>query len=139
MGTIVVGVDGSECGDRALRFALAEARLRSADVRAVLAWSMPYYEFPIPVDDVQSGAVALLDGAVDRVVADENEPVPAISRIVTQGQTSAVLLDESKGAELLVVGSRGHGGLASLLLGSTSMQCAHHAACPIAIVRGASR
>ncbi len=137
MGTIVVGVDGSECGDRALRFALAEARLRGADVRAVHAWSMPYYEFPIPVEDVRSGAVALLDDAVERAVSGESDPLPAIARIAAQGQTSVVLVDESKGAELLVVGSRGHGGLASLLLGSTSMQCAHHAACPIAIVRGA--
>ena len=137
MGTIVVGVDGSECGDGALRFALDEARLRGADVRAVLAWSMPYYEFPIPVEGIESGAVALLDGSVDRVVAGESEPVPAIARIVSEGQSSAVLVEQSKDAELLVVGSRGHGGLASLLLGSTSLQCAHHASCPIAIVRGA--
>ena len=135
MGTIVVGVDGSERGDRALRFALAEARLRNADVRAVLAWSMPYYEFPIPVEDVRKGSSAVLDAAVDRVLADEQEPVPAIARIIVQGQSSSALIDESKGADLLVVGSRGHGGLASLLLGSTSMQCAHHASCPIAVVR----
>lgn len=135
MGKIVVGVDGSEGGDRALRFALAEARLRSASVCAVHAWSMPYYEFPIPLDDVQSGAAKLLDDAVDRVVAGQSEPVPAIVRIAVEGQTSAILVDQSKGAELLVVGSRGHGGLASLLLGSTSLQCAHHATCPVAIVR----
>ena len=135
MGKIVVGVDGSEGGDRALRFAIAEARLRSASVRAVHAWSMPYYEFPIPLDDVQSGAAKLLDDAVDRVSAGESEPVPVIVRSVVQGQTSAMLVDQSKGAELLVVGSRGHGGLASLLLGSTSLQCSHHATCPVAIVR----
>ena len=137
MGTIVVGVDGSAEGDRALRFALAEARLRGSEVRAVHAWAMPYYEYPIPLDDVSSGARALLDDAVDRVVAGEAEAVPTIARVTSQGQSAAVLIDESRHADLLVVGSRGHGELASLLLGSTSMQCAHHARCPVAIVRPA--
>jgi len=59
-----------------------------------------------------------------------------IERRVVEGRPAAVLVDESQGADLLVVGSRGHGGFAGLLLGSVSQQCAHHAACPVVIVHG---
>jgi len=63
-----------------------------------------------------------------------------IERRVVEGRPAAVLVNESQGADLLVVGSRGHGGFAGLLLGSVSQQCAHHAACPVVIVhRGPER
>jgi nucleotide-binding universal stress UspA family protein len=58
-----------------------------------------------------------------------------IERRVVEGAAAAVLVEESRGADLLVVGSRGHGGFAQLLLGSVSQQCAHHAECPVVIVR----
>ena len=61
-----------------------------------------------------------------------------IERRVDQGSAAAVLVEESQGADLLVVGSRGHGGFAQLLLGSVSQQCAQHASCPVVIVRGAT-
>lgn len=138
MGTIVVGIDGSECSEHALRFAISEARIRGTDVRAVIAWSVPYYEFPLPVEDVRGGAQAVLDRSIERVLAEQTEPVPSIQRSTVQGQAAFVLIGESMSAELLVVGSRGHGAVAALLLGSTSNQCAHHAGCPIAIVRGAA-
>ncbi len=74
------------------------------------------------------------------VAATLNEAVPDtaevdIERRVAEGAAAAVLVDESRDAELLVVGSRGLGGFSGLLLGSVSQQCAHHAACPVVIVR----
>ena len=75
------------------------------------------------------------------VVSDKMQKtvVVAIERRVDQGSAAAVLVEESRGADLLVVGSRGHGGFAQLLLGSVSQQCAQHAFCPVVIVRGTAK
>ena len=62
-----------------------------------------------------------------------------IERRVVEGAPATVLVDESRQADLLVVGSRGHGGFAGLLLGSVSQQCAHHAACPVVIVHATAK
>jgi nucleotide-binding universal stress UspA family protein len=62
-----------------------------------------------------------------------------IERRVVEGPAASVLVDESRAADLLVVGSRGHGGFTGLLLGSVSQQCAQHAECPVVIVRSSSR
>jgi nucleotide-binding universal stress UspA family protein len=93
---------------------------------------------PLPVsrelEDFRQGAAAALDETLKEVVADADSVT--IERRVDQGAPAAVLVEESRGAELLVVGSRGHGGFAQLLLGSVSQQCAQHAFCPVVIVRG---
>ena len=143
MGVIVVGVDHSAGAKAALRFALEEARLRQATLRVVHAWQYGYIgatglgtSLPAAggeLEDFRQGAAAALDHTLREVVGDQDDV--AIERHVDQGAPAAVLVEESHGAELLVVGSRGHGGFAQLLLGSVSQQCAQHASCPVVIVR----
>jgi nucleotide-binding universal stress UspA family protein len=142
-GLIVVGVDSSEGAKAALRFALDEAKLRQAALRVVHTWQFGYIgvkgiEGFSPVagadlGDLRRTAEVALDAVVHEVVPDANGV--AIERQVSEGAPATVLVDESRHADLLVVGSRGHGGFAGLLLGSVSQQCAHHAACPVVIVR----
>ena len=139
MPTIVVGVDGSGGSREALRWALGEAKLHGATVRAVHAWSMPVafggpYMAPQAFDqgELHDRARASLDAAVDEVARGSSVPV---ERLVEQGSAADVLVHAADDADLLVVGSRGHGGFAGLLLGSVSQQCAHHAPCPVVIVR----
>ena len=124
-------------------FALEGARLRQAKLRVVHAWQFGYIgarglEGALPtvggeLDEFRRSAAAELDA----IVADAAAGADGVEmeKRIDQGAAAAVLIDESRHADLLVVGSRGHGGFASLLLGSVSQQCAHHAACPVVIVR----
>ena len=141
MGVIVVGVDSSDGAKSALRFAIAEAKLRRAKVLAVHVWQFGLYgagiggvgpALGVDISDVRAGAEAALAAAVDEVVPSGSD-VEVVRRAV-EGTPGAVLVEESRDAELLVVGSRGHGGFAGLLLGSVSQQCAQHAACPVVII-----
>jgi nucleotide-binding universal stress UspA family protein len=143
MNVIVVGVDQSEGAKAALVFAYEEARLRGATLLAVHAWQFGYIgyrglEGAVPVlgadiRDLHDAANATLDAAVREALPDAGG-VTVEQRLV-EGAPGAVLVAESRNADLLVVGSRGHGGFAQLLLGSVSQQCAQHAACPVVIVR----
>ena len=140
--SIVVGVDGSEHSKAALRWALEEARLRGAALRVVHAWwAYPALVPGTPI--VSADWDALREEAQEfarRFVADtigEPEDVE-ISAVAPHGTAAPVLVEAAKDAELLVVGSRGHGGFAGLLLGSVSQQCAHHARCPLVVVHGAA-
>jgi nucleotide-binding universal stress UspA family protein len=147
MGLILVGVDQSAGAKAALRFALEEARLRHATLRVVHAWQFGHIgatglEAALPVmggklEDFREGAAAALDEALREVGAEAGDVT--IQRRADQGAAAAVLIEESRGADLLVVGSRGHGGFAQLLLGSVSQQCAQHAFCPVVIVRGTAK
>jgi nucleotide-binding universal stress UspA family protein len=142
---IVVGIGGSKGSSEALRWATAEARLRSLPLRAVHAWAYsrplvpslvgyPYSaSFGDAIDD-RSQAEQLLERATSEL-GEERE----IERIAVEGSAAQVLIDAVGEADLLVVGSRGHGGFANLLLGSVSQQCAQHAPCPVVIVRGNER
>lgn len=139
MARIVVGVDGSEESKEALRWALEEARLRGADVLAVRAWHRyaiaPAYAMP---EDFEPGALerttaSLLSEVVSEVAGES--PEVTIEEVVAEGPPASVLVEAAEGADLLVVGSRGHGGFVGLLLGSVSQQCAHHAPCPVLIFR----
>ncbi len=139
MGTVVVGVDGSDGGQQALDVALAEAKLRGARLRVVTAWHMSTMAYGtggmIPDVDpalFEEGASAALDTAL--AALDERTTSVEIERVLRMGQPAEVLVEEARGADLLVVGSRGHGGFAGLLLGSVSHQCAMHASCPVLIV-----
>jgi nucleotide-binding universal stress UspA family protein len=139
---IVVGVDHSEGAKEALRFAYEEARLRETPLRAVHAWRLGYIGAPgiessVPVlgaelSEHSAVADAALAATVLETIPDVGEVT--IERRVAEGAAAAVLVEESREADLLVVGSRGHGGFAQLLLGSVSQQCAHHAECPVVIV-----
>jgi nucleotide-binding universal stress UspA family protein len=140
MSEIVVGVDGSEGARAALRFALAEARLRGARLRAVSVWHVPamLYEgaFAAPDTRLLEDVEAEMQEALDRALAGAADVAPEVivETLVREGQPATVLLDEAADADLLVVGSRGFGGFRGLLLGSVSQQCAHHAPCPLVIV-----
>ena len=140
MAVIVVGVDGSRESKEALRWAIEEAQLRQATLRAVHAWTYPVifggvYVPPEVVDGNRlSGEAQEALDAVIAEVAGEN-PHDYIERVVAEGPAAQVLVEAARDADLLVVGSRGHGGFAGLLLGSVSHQCAHHAPCAVVIVR----
>jgi nucleotide-binding universal stress UspA family protein len=138
MTEIVVGVDGSEQSATALRWAVAEARIRGSDVVALLAWDLfaQYHEDGSrrfdPDYDAGEAIVALRAFVVSSV-----GPEPAVTTVCRAVCDLPVpaLLDASAGADLLVVGARGLGGFGGLLLGSVSQQCLHHARVPVAIVR----
>ncbi len=139
---IVVGVDGSAASRAAFRWAVRQAELTGATVQAVTAW-----QYPVATGGYAWAPVALLDStdlqeAAEKLQADEvSEVVGArtdinVQPLVIEGNPAQVLLEEASGADLLVVGSRGHGGFASALLGSVSLHCVHHAKCPVLIIRG---
>jgi nucleotide-binding universal stress UspA family protein len=149
-GRIVVGVDGSQASKDALSWALAEARLRGDTVIAIHAWTPPYpaaaLTYPTsaaapgglvtPVDEataeaMRKGAEELLAGTVSEAAADD----VTVEQRLMDGPAASALIEAAKDAELLVVGSRGHGGFTGLLLGSVSQQVANHAPCPVVIVR----
>lgn len=145
MNTIVVGIDGSDEARAALRWAVEEARLRDASVRVVHAWSLAPLAAPsvgaVPasylaaqdIEEFEATSRELLDSAVADFIGDDR-PVRVETELV-RGTPARALLEAAEDADLLVVGSRGHGGFAGLLLGSVSQQCAHHAKCPVVIVR----
>lgn len=130
---IVVGVDGSPCSDLALDWAIEEARLRSAPLRLVYVVDSPGPRgaYGHLTDEVTTFGDGLLAGARERAASRQ---VPATTAIVCDDPAHG-LIREAKEAVLLTVGSRGHGGFHDLLLGSTSLQTAMHAACPVAVIR----
>lgn len=143
MSLVVVGVDHSEGAKAALAFAVEEAQLRGATLRVVHAWRYEYvgytgFEGAVPtvvgdIHELRRAAEAALDATVEQTLGDRDGV--EIEKRAVEGTPSSVLIAESRDADLLVVGSRGHGGFAQLLLGSVSQQCANHAECPVAIVR----
>jgi nucleotide-binding universal stress UspA family protein len=129
---IVVGVDGSASSKAALDWAIRQAKLTGAVVDAVIAWHYPAaYGYPVPDDaDYERLAAEVVTDAIAEVAG----PVDIRPKVM-EGNPAAVLLAASAGAELLVIGSRGHGGFVEALLGSVSQHCVHHAACPVVIIR----
>jgi nucleotide-binding universal stress UspA family protein len=136
-GRYVVGIDGSPESNDALRHAIRLASVTGARVEAAIAWEYPVIYGPewTPTDwSPESNATSVLHDAVESVVGST---VPAtLSLVVLQGNSARVLVDHSKDADLLIVGSRGHGGFAGLLLGSVSSACAEHAHCPVLVIHG---
>jgi nucleotide-binding universal stress UspA family protein len=143
MATVVVGVDGSDPARAALEFAAAEAALRQARLRVVCAWEVPpavYASGYAPGldesawDDLRAGAENVARQAAE--IAQKLQPGIECDAHAAAGQPAELLIDESRRADLVVVGNRGRGGFASLLLGSVSQQVVHHAACPVTVVPG---
>ncbi len=138
---IVVGVDGSDSSQEALRWAVGQAKATGATVDACTAWEYPQFygsmgwSFPDGTDvELASAARQVLDGAVARATRPGEHD--AVHTSVAYGTPAQVLLNAAKGARLLVVGNRGHGGFTGALLGSVSQHCVQHAPCPVVIVRG---
>jgi nucleotide-binding universal stress UspA family protein len=141
---IVVGVDGSPSSLDALRWAVHEAEITGDTVEAVIAWhySMAaggYGWAPMALEsdiDLRPVAEKALAEAVDKAAGPDR--TVTVGQRVVEGNASTVLTDASADADLLVVGSRGHGTFTDALIGSVSQNCAHHAKCPVVIVRDRS-
>lgn len=138
MPRILVGVDGSASSKEALRWAADEARRRGAAVDVVLAWDNPYRDMWLPSDPPGTDPLAHLRVALGRTVsaALADRPPVELDMAVVEGHPAQVLIDRAHGAELLVVGSRGHGAVVGAVLGSVSFHCVAHAPCPVVVVRG---
>jgi nucleotide-binding universal stress UspA family protein len=140
-GRIVVGVDGSSHSEEALRWAVGQARRTGQQVDAVISWTMP-----VDYGMGTAGAIAAYDWegvattTLKETVARAVDPADAdrVSQRVVMGHPAKVLLDAAADADLLVVGSRGRGGFAGLLLGSVSQHVIARATCPVAVVRDRS-
>ena len=133
---IVVGVDSSEPSKDALRWAARQAELTGSELRAVMAWDIPTtaYWAPLPESwNLEEASRGALEATVHETLGD---PLPVkCTTVVSKGRPALVLLEEAQDADLLVVGSRGHGGFAGMLIGSVSEHCATHAQCPVVVVR----
>ncbi|MEU9247474.1 universal stress protein [Streptomyces sp. NPDC048385] len=136
---IVVGVDGSEASRAALRWAARQAELTGAQLRPVQAWRPPAtYGMPVDFSDADFGKQARenLRATVEETLGEQ--PGVSVDLQVIEGHPAAVLTEAATCADLLVVGSHGHGAFAGMLLGSVSHHCVHHATCPVLVVRASS-
>jgi nucleotide-binding universal stress UspA family protein len=142
---IVVGVDGSPSSREALRWAVRQAGLTGASVEAIAAWRAPTLvgmAAPFTESEVGGGDDVRIKVATENIlrtviaeVAGSSAGV-AVKAEVGEGSAAQLLLDAAKGASLVVVGSRGHGGLTGTLLGSVGQTLAQHSPCPVLIIRG---
>ena len=144
---VVVAVDGSTGSKAALVFALEDAARRGVPVEAVIAYHVPelWLDYNLQSsseeerlhDSLRSQHEERVRAVVDEVAREFAGDLPEVRVRAAAGSPAEVLVRESEGADLLVVGSRGHGVFHALLLGSTSMQCALHATCPVTVVHSA--
>ena len=133
---IVVGIDGSEASTDVLEWAARQAALTGSSLEVVTTWEWPIslgWTIPLPSDyDPAAEAARSVEGFL--TAARSAHPDVNIESTVTEGHPAPTLVEASNRADLLVVGSRGHGEFAGMLLGSVSEHCAHHAKCPVVIV-----
>jgi nucleotide-binding universal stress UspA family protein len=134
---IVVGVDGSEGGRRALRWAVAEAAHRGSAVQAVIAWRWDGIEALPPVAytavEERDRAAEILRREVDELPSGDRAGVP-VSEQVIEGRPGDVLTAAARAADLLVLGSHGHSRVWHTVLGSVSQECVRKATCPVVVV-----
>lgn len=139
---VVVGVDGSEHSRHALQWARFLAGTLDASILAVAAWQPltvhgamgTGWAAPLPDFDPDVAAWSALEQTLDDVFGAERPAGLEVS--VAEGNPAKVLLESSRGARMLVVGSRGYGGFTGLLLGAVSSACARHATCPVLVAHG---
>jgi nucleotide-binding universal stress UspA family protein len=133
---IVVGVDGSEPSLKALRWAAQQARLTGATLRVLTTWEVATGTGWVPTFPVDYDPQAVARQALDEAVTETlgADPDVAAERIVKEGHAAPVLLAAAKDADLLVVGSHGHGAFAGMLIGSVSEHLVRHAPCAIVVV-----
>ncbi len=146
MEKIVVGIDGSDASNDALRWAVEDARARGAEVVALHAYEVPEaapdavpappVDLPALIGEVHDDAQQFVTKVVDEVVG--NSVSVDVAPIAVEDAPAKALLDASRDADLLVVGSHGHG-LSGFFLGSVSLECAQHAACPVLIYRASAQ
>lgn len=136
-GPVVVGVDGSPASDAALRFAVEAASARGVPLVALHTWRDPLLSPPAALlldrAALKARARHFLSGQVAAVCAEF--PAVRVEQVVAWDVAATALVERSTGAQLVVVGSRGRGGFAGLVLGSVSHALLHHAHCPVAVVR----
>jgi nucleotide-binding universal stress UspA family protein len=138
--TIVVGVDGSPGSRKALTWAAAEAADHGSDLVVINVWE---HTLMPPAGSVSVSERYVPDSSqrtadeLTQVIHEElgDEPPVFVQPVVKQGRPAKVLIEESTGADLLVVGPRGHGGFVGLVLGSVSQHVAAYAKCPVVVVR----
>jgi nucleotide-binding universal stress UspA family protein len=139
---VVVGVDGSQTSQRAVEFAFAEAAMRNSGVTAVHAWTLPWLRSTLSVRHevvtvtrpaLQQEAAAVLSESLAEI--RQKHPDVSVIEQVVEARPAEALVDASQNAPLLVVGSRGRGGVTGLLLGSVSHAVLHRAHCPVAVLR----
>ncbi|MEV6305321.1 universal stress protein [Actinoplanes sp. NPDC051861] len=134
---IVVGVDGSEGGRRALEWAASEAAGRGGAVQAVMAWSWDGLDYgPVAADTPQEEerrATALLNDEIRALIRDRGSHLPVTGRVL-EGSPAEVLARASSGAGMLVLGSHGHSRVRHTVLGSVSEACIRDAACPVVVI-----
>lgn len=138
---VLVGVDGSEGSRRALRFAADEARAHDARLTVLTAYTVP--TTPVDAGLVQprwrepeawrDDAENLVASTISSTLGDDTDL--EVTAEVVEGTAAHALIDASSSSDVLVVGTRGHGGFAGMLLGSVSQHVAAHAGCPVVIVR----
>ena len=136
-GRIVVGVDGFESSAAALRWAIHQAKLAGTVVEAVTAWHVPPSSGTVPavdMPDYQDDARMILTEAIAETCTIDTDV--EVRPHVVEGRAGPVLVQAAEGADLLVVGNRGHGGLAEALLGSVGQYSVHPAPCPVVNMRG---
>jgi nucleotide-binding universal stress UspA family protein len=136
---VLLGVDGSPANDPAVGFAFDEAALRRVPLTALHAWTHPVSTGPgdmLPlvydVAEVEAGEARVLAEAL--AGWHDKYPDVVVRRVLVHGGARKALIDATRQAQLAVVGSRGRGGFAGLLLGSVSQAVLHHGACPVAVV-----
>lgn len=143
MSKIVVGTDGSAPALEAMQWAYDEARLAKADLVVVHGWEYPYQDGSSAGSSVRErmkqDAAAELDRAVSSILTRSAADGVTVRTALVEKLPAQALIDESADADLVVVGSRGRGGLTSMLLGSVSRAVVQHATCPIAVIRHRSR
>jgi nucleotide-binding universal stress UspA family protein len=139
---VVVGVDGSEGSQRALAWAADEAREHQARLRVVTTWTPPpasvgagYASFPWYGEEANLGQIAERQQTEAVATVLGEKPDLEVERVLVEGHAAPHLIEASAAADLLVVGCRGHGGFAGMLLGSVSQHVAAHAQCPVVVVR----